>query len=27
VQRVETFGPLPGAYNQNTLKVSYYCEY
>lgn len=27
VQRVETFGPLPGAYNQNALRVSYYCEY
>ncbi len=27
VQRVDTFGSLPGAYNQNTLKVSYYCEY
>ena len=27
VQRVETFGPLPAAYNQSTLKVSYYCEY
>ncbi len=27
VQRVDTFGPLPGAYNQSTLKVSYYCEY
>jgi periplasmic protein TonB len=27
VQRTETFGPLPGAYNQSTLKVSYYCEY
>lgn len=27
VQRVDTFGPLPQAYNQSTLKVSYYCEY
>ena len=27
VQRVDTFGPLPAAYNQSTLKVSYYCEY
>ena len=27
VQRVETFTPLPAAYNQSTLKVSYYCEY
>jgi len=27
VQRVDTFGPLPPAYNQSTLKVSYYCEY
>jgi protein TonB len=27
VQRVGTFGPLPAAYNQGTLKVSYYCEY
>lgn len=26
-QRVDTFGPLPSAYNQNTLMVSYYCEY
>lgn len=26
-QRVESFGPLPSAYNQSTLKVSYYCEY
>jgi protein TonB len=26
-QRVDTFGPLPGAYRQNSLKVSYYCEY
>jgi len=25
--RVDTFGPLPSAYNQSTLKVSYYCEY
>ena len=27
VQRVDTFGALPPAYRQNTLKVSYYCEY
>lgn len=27
VQRVDTFGNLPSAYSQNTLKVSYYCEY
>jgi protein TonB len=27
VQRVDTFGSLPTAYNQSTLKVSYYCEY
>jgi periplasmic protein TonB len=27
VQRVDTFGSLPTAYSQNTLKVSYYCEY
>lgn len=27
VQRVDTFGNLPAAYNQSTLKVSYYCEY
>lgn len=26
-QRVDTFGQLPAAYNQSTLKVSYYCEY
>ena len=26
-QRVDSFGILPSAYNQNTLKVSYYCEY
>lgn len=26
-QRVDTFGNLPPAYNQGTLKVSYYCEY
>lgn len=26
-QRVNTFGNLPAAYNQSTLKVSYYCEY
>jgi protein TonB len=27
VQRVDTFGNLPAAYNQSTLKVGYYCEY
>jgi protein TonB len=27
VQRVDTFGNLPPAYNQSTLRVSYYCEY
>lgn len=27
VQRVDTFGSLPSAYGQSTLKVSYYCEY
>ena len=27
VQRVDTFGNLPSAYNASTLKVSYYCEY
>jgi protein TonB len=27
VQRVDTFGQLPTAYNQNTLMVSHYCEY
>jgi protein TonB len=27
VQRVDTFGQLPAAYNSSTLKVSYYCEY
>jgi protein TonB len=27
VQRVDTFGNLPGAYTSNSLKVSYYCEY
>ncbi len=26
-QRVSTFGNLPAAYNQSTLKVSYYCEF
>jgi len=26
VQRVDTYGPLPGGYNGNTLSVSYYCE-
>jgi len=27
VQRVDTFGQLPSAYNSSTLKVSYFCEY
>ena len=27
VQRVDSFGSLPPAYNSSTLKVSYYCEY
>lgn len=27
VQRVDTFGDLPAAYNESTLKVGYYCEY
>jgi protein TonB len=27
VQRVDTFGQLPAAYNQSTLKVTYDCEY
>lgn len=27
VQRVDSFGILPSAYNPSTLKVSYYCEY
>lgn len=27
VQRVDTFGNLPGGYNSSTLKVSFYCEY
>jgi protein TonB len=27
VQRVESLGSLPPQYNQNTLKVSFYCEY
>lgn len=27
VQRVDTFGNLPGAYTSSSLKVSYYCEY
>jgi protein TonB len=26
-QRVDSFGNLPPAYNQSTLKVSYYCEF
>src|SRR5579885_1840003 len=26
VQRVDTYGPLPGGYNGSTLSVSYYCE-
>lgn len=27
VQRIDSFGQLPAAYNASTLKVSYYCEY
>jgi protein TonB len=27
VRRVDSFGALPAQYNQNTLKVSFYCEY
>ena len=27
VQRVDTFGPLPGGYNQSSINVEYYCEY
>ena len=27
VQRVDSFGNLPPAYNQSTLQVQYYCEY
>ena len=27
VQRVDTFGALPGGYSGNALNVSYYCEY
>ncbi len=27
VQRSDTFGPLPGGYNQNSISVEYYCEY
>ena len=27
VQRVDTFGPLPAGYNQNSIIVEYYCEY
>ena len=27
VERVQNFPPLPGGYNQSTLRVSYYCEY
>lgn len=27
VQRVDTFGQLPAAYNSSTLDVSFYCEY
>jgi protein TonB len=27
VQRVDTFGGLPGGYNGSTLNVSYYCEF
>jgi periplasmic protein TonB len=26
VQRVDSYGPLPGGYNGSTLSVSYYCE-
>jgi protein TonB len=26
VQRVDSYGPLPGGYNGNSLSVSYYCE-
>jgi periplasmic protein TonB len=26
VQRVDTYGPLPGGYNESSLSVSYYCE-
>lgn len=27
VQRVDTFGSLPAAYSQSTLRVQYYCEF
>lgn len=27
LHRIDTFSPLPQAYNQATLQVSYYCEY
>ena len=27
VQRIDTFGMLPGGYNGSSLHVSYYCEY
>jgi len=27
VQRIDTFGMLPGGYNGSSLNVSYYCEY
>ena len=27
VRRVDSLSPLPDKYNQNTLKVSFYCEY
>jgi len=27
VQRIDTFGALPGGYTGNTLNVSYYCEF
>jgi periplasmic protein TonB len=27
VQRVDTFGPLPGGYNENSLNVLYHCTY
>jgi len=27
VQRVDSYGPLPAAYNGSSLQVSYYCEF
>jgi protein TonB len=27
IQRVDSYGPLPAAYNGSTLQVSYYCEF